>query len=400
METITLQPLQHRGKECIGIYCAPNATLNTCMQKNGGAKWSRTHSCWWMPCAQVNYQVFVKALTGKAILQTDTLKKYLAAKKKNKPVLPLAYPGKPVAVQQVKKAPAPAVKPTPALCKQNKDALQQFIQLLVLKAYSPSTIRTYTNELMQFLNSLKHSAATEFSTLRVKDYLQYCHTTLKLSEATLHSRMNALKFYYEQVLHHEKFFWEIPRPKKQIQNPHFFNQDEITQILKQTGNIKHKTMLMLAYSTGMRVSEVTNLKIWQIDSKRMQIKIEQAKGKKDRMTALSPVLLVMLREYFTACKPIKTGYLFCGQLPTEPYSTRSLQLVMQAAKQRAGILKPGSIHALRHSFATHLLDKGTDVVMIMKLLGHNDIKTTLRYLHVTNRDVLQIISPLDQLDLS
>jgi integrase/recombinase XerD len=202
------------------------------------------------------------------------------------------------------------------------------------------------------------------------------------------------------VLGREKFFWEIPRPKKQIQNPNFFNQDEITQILKQTNNIKHKTMLMLAYSTGMRISEVINLKVWQIDSKRMQIKIEQAKGKKDRMTPLSPVLLVMLREYFIAYKPLKTGYLFFGQLPTEPYSTRSLQLVLQAAKQRAGILKPGSVHALRHSFATHLLDKGTDVTMIMKLLGHNDIKTTLRYLHVTNRDVLQIISPLDQLDLS
>jgi len=107
----------------------------------------------------------------------------------------------------------------------------------------------------------------------------------------------------------------------------------------------------------------------------------------------------MLRAYFTAYKPDKKGYLFYGQQPGEPYSTRSLQLIMQAAKQRAGILKPGSMHALRHSFATHLLDKGTDVTMIMKLLGHNDIKTTLRYLHVTNRDVLNIVSPLDQLNL-
>jgi site-specific recombinase XerD len=212
--------------------------------------------------------------------------------------------------------------------------------------------------------------------------------------------MNALKFYYEQVLGNEKIFWEIPRPKKQIQNPHFFNQDEITQIIKHTANIKHKTMLMLAYSTGMRVSEVTRLKVWQIDSKRMQIIVQQAKGKKDRITTLSPVLLVMLREYCKVCKPKADSYLFSGQTPNEPYSTRSLQLILQGAKKRAGIVKPGSVHALRHSFATHLLDKGTDVTMIMKLLGHNDIKTTLRYLHVTNRDVLQIISPLDNLDLS
>ena len=107
----------------------------------------------------------------------------------------------------------------------------------------------------------------------------------------------------------------------------------------------------------------------------------------------------MLREYWKKQKPLKEGYLFPGQIADQPYSTRSLQLVLAAAKKRAGVLKPGSIHALRHSFATHLLDKGTDVTMIMKLLGHNDIKTTLRYLHVTNRDMLQIMSPLDDLKL-
>jgi len=251
----------------------------------------------------------------------------------------------------------------------------------------------------RFLAVLKNKAADTLTAADIKRYLLYCYEKLQLSENTLHSRMNALKFYYEQVLGNEKIFWEIPRPKKQLQNPHFFNQDEITRILKNTSNTKHKTILMLAYSTGMRVSEVVSLKVWQIDSKRMQIIVQQAKGKKDRITKLSPVLLVMLREYFMQYKPKNDGYLFCGQTPNEPYSTRTLQLVMQEAKKRAGIIKPGSVHALRHSFATHLLDKGTDVTMIMKLLGHNDIKTTLRYLHVTNRDVLGIISPLDQLDL-
>lgn len=115
------------------------------------------------------------------------------------------------------------------------------------------------------------------------------------------------------------------------------------------------------------------------------------------MVTLSPVLLVMLREYIKSYKPDSKGYLFAGQWKDEPYSSRSLQLVLATAKKKAGILKPGSIHALRHSFATHLLDKGTDVTIIMKLLGHNDIKTTMRYLHVTNRDILQIVSPLDDL---
>ena len=134
-----------------------------------------------------------------------------------------------------------------------------------------------------------------------------------------------------------------------------------------------------------------------IDTSRMSILIERAKGKKDRMVNLSPVLLVMLREYIREYSPAQDGYLFAGQVAGEAYSKRSMQTVLAVAKQKAGILKPGSVHALRHSFATHLLDKGTDVTMIMKLLGHNDIRTTLRYLHVTNRDMLQVISPLDDL---
>ena len=158
-------------------------------------------------------------------------------------------------------------------------------------------------------------------------------------------------------------------------------------------------MLMLAYSAGLRVSEIVSLKTYQIDSKRMTILIRQAKGKKDRMASLSPVLLVMLREYALQYKPDRKGYLFEGSIKGRHYSTRSVQEVIQAAKNKAGIIKPGSIHVLRHSFATHLIDRGTDVSMIQKLLGHNDIKTTLRYLHTSNKDLLKIISPLDDLNL-
>ncbi|WP_462255143.1 tyrosine-type recombinase/integrase [Ferruginibacter sp.] len=403
METVILKAIQHRNAECIGIYFTSKAILNGAVKNISGAKWSKTNRCWYMPLNKISHSKIVAAVKTIAIIEQTELHKYLTNKQKvtsigNKSI---PQPGiiKPAATlpQTVNKQ--ITIHKSLNTYPVNANVIAAMHQHLILKAYSPSTIKTYINEMNQFLAAIKNTEANTFDTARIKKYLQYCHTSLKLSEATLHSRMNALKFYFEQVLKKEKFFWEIPRPKKQQQNPNFFNQDEITKIIKQTGNIKHKTMLMLAYSTGMRVSEVTLLKVWQIDSKRMQIKIQQAKGKKDRTIPLSPVLLVMLREYFITCKPDKASYLFCGQVPTEPYSTRSLQLVLQAAKQRAGILKPGSIHALRHSFATHLLDKGTDVSMIMKLLGHNDIKTTLRYLHVTNRDVLQIISPLDHLDL-
>lgn len=158
-------------------------------------------------------------------------------------------------------------------------------------------------------------------------------------------------------------------------------------------------MLMIAYSAGLRVSEVVNLRVWQIDSKRMQILIKAAKGKKDRVVPLSPVLLVMLREYYKTYRPKKDGYLFEGNEGSSAYSKRSLQKIIEAAKRAAGIVKPGGMHALRHSFATHLLHKGTDISLIMRLLGHNDLKTTLRYLHVSNRDILKLMSPLDDLSL-
>ena len=216
----------------------------------------------------------------------------------------------------------------------------------------------------------------------------------------MHSRINAMKFYYEQVLGREKFFWDIPRPNRPSDLPKTFNQDEIAAIINGIKNMKHKVMLMIAYSAGLRVSEVVSLKTFDIDSKRMSIFIRQAKGKKDRIVSLSPVLLVMLREYALQYKPAKKGFLFEGSVKGTAYAMRSLQEVIQAAKARAGIIKPGSIHALRHSFATHLVDRGMDVTIIQKLLGHSDIKTTLRYLHTSNKDLLKIISPLDDLKLT
>jgi site-specific recombinase XerD len=246
---------------------------------------------------------------------------------------------------------------------------------------------------------LKKKHVNELTQDDLRRYFVYCFEKLKVTENTLHSRINAIKFYFEQVLNKEKFFWEIPRPKKKQELPKMFSQDEVAAIINGTANKKHKTMLMLAYSAGLRVSEVVSLKTGDIDSKRMTIMIRQAKGKKDRLAGLSPVLLVMLREYAKEYKPGKNGFLFEGINKGSCYSTRSLQEVLQAAKTKAGILKPGSIHSLRHSFATHLVDRGTDVTMIQKLLGHNSIKTTLRYLHTSNKDLLKIISPLDDLNL-
>jgi len=208
---VILKPLHHRGKECIGIYSPQHATLNHCYQKHAGAKWSRTNKCWYIPCTEKNYEQLAKVLKGKAVLDLKELKSYLLNKKKN------SATGKPQVAPAIisvakKETKSPLLeKITPVrISKENNEALQKFKQQLILKSYSPSTIRTYENEFRQFLQTIKDVPATDFTTQRIKDYLQYCFEKLKLSENTLHSRMNALKFYYEQVLHWEKFFWVYP----------------------------------------------------------------------------------------------------------------------------------------------------------------------------------------------
>jgi integrase/recombinase XerD len=400
MKDVTLKPLQHRGIECIGIYFEINFTIQGALRKTGVVKFSGTNKCWYSPLSKENYNKIFFVLKGLATIEQSTLHQYLANKKSIRTVIATKT------VSSTEKQIKPAWINTPVKVYKNEKkavvnahVIPAMHQHLKLKAYSQSTTKTYLNEMSQLLNLLKDIPADLLTPEHLKRYLVYCYEKLHLKENTLHSRINAMKFYYEQVLGREKFFWEIPRPKKQLQLPRFFNQEEITAIIKSAGNVKHKTMLMLAYASGLRVSEVVKIRTKDIDSRRMCILVQQAKGKKDRMVTLSPVLLVMLREYYKTGKPSKEGFLFPGQYKDEPYSSRSLQLVLAAAKKKAGVLKPGSIHALRHSFATHLLDKGTDVTMIMKLLGHNDIKTTLRYLHVSNRDMLQVMSPLDDLNL-
>jgi site-specific recombinase XerD len=203
-----------------------------------------------------------------------------------------------------------------------------------------------------------------------------------------------LKFYFEQVLGREKFFYDIPRPKKVQKLPKVISEEKILEGLLAVQNLKHKTLLLLAYSAGLRVSEVVSLRVTDINSDRMQININHAKGKKDRVVTLSKGLLPILRAYYLQYKP--GSWLFEGSVPGEHYSIRSAQQVFKDAYKQLGLPPQCSFHSLRHSYATHLLESGTDISYIQKLLGHNDIKTTLRYARVSNKEIGQIESPLDR----
>lgn len=376
MHSITCSYIYHRNQEQILLKFQKDFTINKVLQNLHFVKYSNTYKGWCLPKQKNLLQIVIKELKHLAVVDLINLKK--------SPQIFHATNTQPIILDAPK-----------FISNYNWMQLQLFVQALILKGYSINTQKTYRNEFTIFLQTIKNVNADKLTTQRIKNYLQYCSIHLKLSESTIHSRMNALKFYYEQVLHKEKFFFQIPRPKKKIILPKVISEEKLLQCFIEIPNLKHKVLLMAAYSMGLRVSEVVALKIANIDSKRMQLFIESAKGKKDRVVPLSKILLQILREYYTIYKP--KIWLFEGQFKGTHYSKRSAQELFNYYFKKWGLPKYTSFHSLRHSYATHLLEAGTDIKYIQALLGHNDIKTTLKYTHVSKRELGKIESPLDKI---
>ena len=402
MPLVRLAPLELRGQELIGIYFENHGSLNVLLRKIKITRWSQTHKCWYVPLSRDCYKLVCEALQGKAELDSRALKTFLEKRKSEQgaavPVVPtkglVRNPG--LRVEKISQANERSNQVN-RIGAANAHVLPAMKEWLVLKAYSSSTIRTYLNEMTQLLVLLKEIPADDLNPAQLRRYLVYCFEKMGLQENTLHSRINALKFYYEQVLGREKFFWEIPRPKKRLILPKVLSVDELARLFNSLKNLKHKAMLFTAYSAGLRVSEIAGLKLAHIDSSRMQILVENAKGKKDRYVPLSPVLLDILRAYIKMYKPGPKVWLFESEQTGMGYPVRTIQRIFQLAKEKSRLRKDVGIHSLRHSFATHLLEKGTDIRYIKDLLGHFNIKTTERYLHVKKEQLVNIISPLDDL---
>lgn len=383
MAIVTLKPLFHRGQECIGIYFEKNYSLQKIIRTLKGIKWSQTNKCWYMSCLREHFENLKKILPANSILETKELKTYLEQRKT------IADPSKPL------KAISYQIITTHILSDENLKAFEAMKNILVLKGYSRNTMRIYCNEFHHLLRLLGARSINSLEKSHILSYLLWLIKKKKYSEQHVHSTVNAIKFYFEKVMKYPPEFYDLPRPKKPQKLPTVLAGEEIITLIKKIDNIKHKTMIMTGYAGGLRVSEIVHLKITDIDSKRMTIHLRCAKGKKDRMVPLSKKLLAQLRIYVTQYKPKE--FLFEGQGGGQ-YSTRSAQQVLQDAKKAAGITKSGSMHSLRHSYATHLLESGTDIRYIQDLLGHNTIKTTMRYTHVSNKVIGNIQSPLDKLD--
>jgi len=274
--------------------------------------------------------------------------------------------------------------------------LENLRRELLSRKYSYRTVKGYLYYNRDFLSFIRKEPSG-INDSDIKDYLLHLAEERQSATSTLNQAINALKFYYGTMLK-KKFVYEVKRPRKDKKLPVVLSKEEVAKILSSVDNLKHKAILMLVYSAGLRVGEVVKLKPEDIDSKRMLIRIKGAKGRKDRYTLLSEMALEILRKYWRDYKPDK--WLFEGARKERYISTRTVQHILEHACRQAGIRKDISVHTLRHSFATHLLEGGTDLRYIQELLGHAHSKTTEIYTHVSTKSLSKIQSPLDSLSIA
>lgn len=276
------------------------------------------------------------------------------------------------------------------------DILKSYQNHLLQKRYSSHTIAIYSHYFKQFLNYFNGQEIEHLSHQQINDYLVNIIQKKKISASEQNQRINAIKFYYEKVLGQEKQFYAIHRPKKEKRLPDVLSKEEVYKIIQNTNNIKHRAILSLIYAAGLRRSELINLQPADIISSRKLIKIRGGKGKKDRYSIITTKLIDMLREYYRVYRPGK--WLFEGP-GGKQYSPSSLQKILKRAAEKAGIRRRVHLHMLRHSFATHLLEQGTNLRIIQELLGHESIKTTEIYTHVSGASLEDIKNPIDDMDL-
>jgi len=268
---------------------------------------------------------------------------------------------------------------------------KEYLQKLEMKKYALNTAKTYITLFEKFINHYKSKELLEISEDDIRSYIQGEMRNGK-SDSWINQAINSIKFYYEIVLDMPSRFYAFDRPRKTTKLPEVLSKQEVKAILNCTLNLKHRCILSTIYSAGLRVSELLALKPKDIESSRMMIRVEDSKGGKDRYTLLSQNVLNDLRIYFKSFKPVT--FLFEGHVG-QRYSSSSVLKILKRSCQYAGIKRNIKTHTLRHSFATHLLEQGTDLRTIQTLLGHHSITTTETYTHVANNLMKNVVNPLD-----
>ncbi len=363
-QKIIIAPLTHRKQECIGLYLKFNEEIINKVKAIDGARWSASNRCWYFGKEVFNLNKVFNILKPFAYLDYSALKK------------------QPPASKQKPKRPAKPRVNIPAA----------YTDLLDQKRYSENTKSIYIPYFSDFIRYFKDRDLAEISKDEINAYILNLIRERDISPSQQNQRVNAIKFYYEKVLKRHKEYYDIERPRREKRLPDVLSKHEIAAMMRATENKKHKCLIATIYSCGLRRSEAVTLKVEDIDSKRMQVKIRGAKGKKDRYVPLAKNTLTHLREYYKEERPVV--YLFEAK-KGKKYSRTSINNVIKNTAAKAKICKRVYPHILRHSFATHNLEQGMDLRLIQELLGHESSKTTEIYTHVSQKDFAKFKNPFD-----
>ncbi len=382
MKEIVLTPVMHKENKCVKIAFDKDEVLDKLIRALYGCKWSSTLRSWYVSDRKDLVQEVYRLFKGNAFVNYEAFKfggdiilrvtKYESNKRQKSEII---LQGE--------------------ISDEKEVLIKQFKQWLYSRRYSENTIGTYTEALKLFLRYHSDKNVTEITN---EDLIVFNNNYIlanKLSPSFQNQVVNAVKLFFRTIENKQLNPELIHRPKRQKVLPNVLSKEEVKAILNSHNNIKHKAMLSLIYSCGLRCGELLALKPEHIDSNRSLLIIKQGKGRKDRIAPLSGKIIEMLRGYYSVCKP--AVYLFEGQKKGEAYDIRSLQKVLKQALEKVNINKPVTLHWLRHSYATHLLENGTDLRYIQEILGHSSSKTTEIYTHVSTKNLQKIVSPFDYL---
>jgi integrase/recombinase XerD len=365
----------------IGISTRPQSKQYELIKTCTGVKWNADIKLWVMPRTNVAWVAFKEKFKGYEVIVNQHEISLISGQVESK------NPIKRIVTHAIEK---------PLLNTNQYDALCRLKEQLVIKQYAYNTSKSYCSGFVEFMVYYKDKNVSDINLEDIRKFLLHKIQEHKISESTQNNLINAIKFYYEKVEKKERFVMYDLRPRPTHKLPDFLSKEETVKLLKATENLKHRCILQLIYSSGMRLSEVTKLKIRDVKFDMDIIEIKGAKGKKDRISMLSPKVKILIAEYMTVYNP--KFYMFEGQTGGK-YSDRSVQQIMQNAVIKSGVNENATVHTLRHSFATHMVLNGVDLRKIQEYLGHASLETTAIYTHITDKMKTDIKSPIDDLDI-
>ena len=379
MELIRLEPFLYKGENRLFIRFGNKSKLISGVKNIIGALWSYSHRCWHIANNNENIRQFEAVFKNHALILSYC---------KSSPAYKIDIPKTPIR----KSEKVPYIN---HLTEEVRNELTEFESFLKQSRYSEKTISIYLESLIVFLSFYKDKQITEIGNKYLITFNKEFIIRNNYSSSYQNQVINAIKLFFKSVKFDKLDIEKIVRPRREHKLPNVLSKEEVSSIINSLTNLKHRTMLSLIYACGLRRGELLRLKIGDVDSKRKLLNIYQSKGKKDRIIPISEKVIDMLREYYKIYRP--GIWLFEGQQAGEQYSEQSLQNVVKSACFKARIKKPVSCHWLRHSYATHLLEVGTDLRFIQELLGHKSSRTTEIYTHVSTKSLQNIRSPFDDL---